>query len=116
FVVLFNQHHSVRHQSELLRLTAERRAERLETRLEDLLNRLNVGVYRCLQDGRLINANPAFLRIYGINPQVDPCTLNLSQFFDLESDGVEFMKILKQEGRVQERHMRHMRFDRTPIW
>lgn len=33
--------------------------------LESLVNRLNVGVYRIAGDGRLIEANPAFLRLLG---------------------------------------------------
>ncbi|MHB1560221.1 MAG: PAS domain S-box protein [Isosphaeraceae bacterium] len=35
--------------------------------LESLVNRLNVGIYRIAADGRLIEANPAFLRLLGFS-------------------------------------------------
>jgi signal transduction histidine kinase len=53
----------IREQAELLRADAERRAASLETRMQALLNRLEVGVYRSSPEGELLDANPAFLRL-----------------------------------------------------
>jgi signal transduction histidine kinase len=53
----------IRQQAELLRADAERRAASLETRMQALLNRLEVGVYRSTPEGELLDANPAFLRL-----------------------------------------------------
>lgn len=116
FVELFHKGRSLRKQSESLRLAAERRADRLEDRLESLLNRLNVGVFRCALDGQMINANPAFMRIYGINPTVDPQTLSMSQFYLDERDRTALHEQLQREGRVQEWHVHHRRLDGALIW
>lgn len=116
FVDLFNKTKAIKLQSETLRLAAERRADRLENRLESLLNRLNVGIFRCTVDGRLISANPAFLRIYGINPSVDPQTLGMSQFYLDQNDRRILSERLLHDGRVQEWHVRHRRLDGGVIW
>ena len=116
FVDLFNKTRAIHNQSEKLRVAAERRADRLETRLESLLNRLNVGVFRCTLNDRIIGANPAFLRIYGINPTVDPRTLNMSQFYQHDQDRQSISEQLQRSGRVQEWHVRHRRLDGTLIW
>jgi two-component system, cell cycle sensor histidine kinase and response regulator CckA len=47
------------------KVESERRAARLETRLQSLLNRLEVGVFRAGPTGEVIEANPAFYRIIG---------------------------------------------------
>jgi len=44
---------------------ARRRAAQLQQRLEDLLNRLDVGVFRVTIDCELLDCNPAFLRLMG---------------------------------------------------
>lgn len=116
FVDLFNKAKSIRLQSEALRLAAERRADRLEDRLESLLNRLNVGIFRCTLGGQLISANPAFMRIYGINPSVDPQTLDMSQFYLDENDRRIINERLQHDGRIQEWHVHHRRLDGSRIW
>ncbi len=42
---------------------AERRAAELQVRLNSLLTRLNIGVYRVHASGKLLDSNPAFLRL-----------------------------------------------------
>ncbi len=116
FVDLFNKTRAIHYQSEKLRVAAERRADRLETRLESLLNRLNVGVFRCMLDGRIIAANPAFMRIYGVNPNVDPRTMSMSQFYLVDSDRQGLTEALHRTGRIHEWHVRHRRLDGVQIW
>ncbi len=116
FVDLFNKGRAIRRQSEALRQAAEQRADRLEDRLESLLNRLNVGIFRCTLGGQVISANPAFLRIYGINPAVDPKTLSMSQFYLDEGERRQLNERLKRDGRVQEWHVHHRCLDGTWIW
>ncbi len=45
---------------------AHRKVAGLETRLQTLLNNLNVGVYRLQADGTLLEGNPAFFRLLGL--------------------------------------------------
>ncbi len=65
FIELYKKTEQVKRQADWLRAEAERRAAVLETRLQGLLNRLNVGVFRATLDGRFIEANPAFLALVG---------------------------------------------------
>ena len=116
FVDLFKKGVAIRRTSEALRQAAERRADHLEDRLESLLNRLNVGIFRCALNGQLINANPAFMRIYGVNPAVDPKTLMMSQFYLDENDRRILNERLQRDGRVQEWHVHHRRLDGAHIW
>lgn len=64
----------------LNRVTATRKATRLENRLQSLLNQLNVGVFRANSEGVLVEYNNAFLRLLGLTPsQVE--AKNLSELF-----------------------------------
>ncbi len=53
--------------STLQRIESQRRAALLEMRLQTLLNRLNVGVFRSTLDGHLLEGNTSFLRLLGVN-------------------------------------------------
>lgn len=53
--------------SALERAAVERRAIHIETRLQFLLNRLNIGVFRATQDGELLEGNAGFLRLLRVN-------------------------------------------------
>jgi PAS domain S-box-containing protein len=48
-------------------VTSQRRADELESRLHSLLNDLEVGVYRLLSDGSLLEGNPAFWRLLNVD-------------------------------------------------
>lgn len=48
------------------RTQAEQRAATLQTELESLLNRLNVGVFRLTRAGKLVQGNKAFLNLFGV--------------------------------------------------
>ncbi len=63
FIDLTRKNRLIAHHAELLRKEAEKRADELENRLHNLLNRLDVGVFRASTDGELLEANPALLRL-----------------------------------------------------
>jgi signal transduction histidine kinase len=46
---------------------AQRRADELQVRVNSLLTQLNIGVYRADRNGRLIDSNPAFLKLLGVD-------------------------------------------------
>lgn len=48
---------------------ARRKAEMLRSRLERLLRQLNVGVFRCTPEGRLLEANAAFWQVLRMDTQ-----------------------------------------------
>ena len=116
FIDLFKKSRETQRQAELLRKQAERRASSLEIRLDDLLNRLNVGVFSATRDGVLLSANPAFFRLFGINLATDPETFNLAKLYPQEADRAQLIARLDSAGQVQDYHVRQRHLDGTLIW
>ena len=116
FIDLFRMRREIEQRGNELRQEAEQRAEHLETRLESLLNRLQVGVFRSTPDGELISANPAFFHLYGINPAIDPSSINLSQFYLEGEDRRQLLEEVRRTGSVHERHVHQRRLDGRLIW
>jgi PAS domain S-box-containing protein len=116
FIELFKKAREAQRQGEWLRKLAERRASTLEVRLDNLLNRLNVGVFNATSDGVLISANPAFFQLFGINPAIDPATFNLARLYPQEADHEQLIALLKSEGQVQDYHVRQRNLDGTLMW
>lgn len=71
FLDLFDKTLEVQAQSEQLRRQAEQRAASLEIRLHEMLDRLNVGVFRSTTEGQLLEVNPAFRMLIGLEPAED---------------------------------------------
>lgn len=67
--------------SALERTKIEQRAIHIENRLQFLLNRLDVGVFRATQAGELLEGNAAFLRLLQVNSLPEAQTIYLQQLF-----------------------------------
>ena len=113
---LFLKSRDIERRTNALRQEAECRAEQLESRLEGLLNSLNVGVFRMDMNSIIISANPAFLRIFGVAQTVDIRTVNRDQFYINKDDHAAIMDKLRSEGGVRDQHVRQRRIDGTLIW
>ena len=94
--------------SALNRAETQQRADRLEMRLQALLNRLNVGVFRSTVDGHILEGNAAFLRLLGGKSLQDVQASNWQELF---SPPDEVLQQLNQEREVQLR-----RADGSYIW
>lgn len=86
-----------------------RRANFFEHRLQSLLNQLNVGVFRAIPDGQLLEVNSAFLRVLGLN-SVD----------ELQSH-TGFAEIFSKAGDItpqqrRERELKLRKADGSSIW
>lgn len=64
----------------LERSQERKRSFLLDLRLQSLLERLNVGVFRALPDGRLLEANSAFLRLIGLDAFPTEQEVNLNDY------------------------------------
>ena len=71
-------------QAALDRAEARRGEARLETRLQTLLDQSNVGVFRTTLDGRLLEVNPAFLRLLGHASLEDINRLDIRSLLSLD--------------------------------
>ena len=113
---LYVKSRDVEHRATALRQEAEQRAKHLETSLESLLNRLEVGVFSMAMDGRLISANPAFMRIFGIPPGTDVRTIDPKQFYINEEDHAATLVKLRADGGLHDQHVMRRRIDGSQIW
>jgi len=95
--------------SVLERNETRQRASFLENRLQSLLNQLNVGVFRAIPDGRLLEVNSAFLSLLRLDSleEIESNT-NLNEIFSRSRD------ITPQKRR--ERELRIQRKDGSYIW
>ncbi len=89
--------------SALERVAIQRKAANTEIRLQTLLNQLNVGVYRLKLDGSLLEANPAFLRLLGLNSlAVIQAGQSLEPYFQ-PGDYAQLLTHLKQSELLRDR-------------
>ncbi len=116
FIDLFKKTLQVRRQGEWLRAEAERRAAQLETRLQLLLNRLDLGVFRSTWDGRMVEANPAFMRLLGFPPGSDLRQVNMRSLYVLPRERDEMVNDLKVHGQTREHEVQLRRRDGSIIW
>jgi PAS domain S-box-containing protein len=96
----------------LERATAHRKVAGLEARLQQLTNQLNVGVYRLSSKGVLLEANPAFMRLLGVNSAAD---LSLESYFNPD-DYALLLSQLQQNGEARDREIELRRADGELIW
>ncbi len=116
FVDLFRKNCEIKRQSDLLRIESEHRMASLENRLDDLLNRLHVGVYRLTRQGVLISANPSFYLLFGIDPVTAPQPLNFPLLYLNDDDRTAIAGLLEIAGEVVEYPVRQCRPDGTVRW
>jgi|GEM_PF-3489023 len=94
--------------SALQRAESQQQAKRLEMRLQGLLNRLNVGVFRSTLDGYLLEGNTAFLRLLGVTSLQEAQTIGLQELFRQPEE--------ERQGLNSEREVQLRRADGSRIW
>jgi PAS domain S-box-containing protein len=99
---------SVAVRAALERAESKRKTERLEMRLETLLNRLNVGVFRSTLDGYLLEGNAAFLRLLAVSSLQEAQTLDLPELL--------WQADVELQGSVSEREVQLRRADGSSLW
>lgn len=95
----------------LNRLKLSRRVRHVEDRLQRLLDRVKLGVFRMNARGRLIDANPALLKLLGISSVHDSVRINLREVLGVA--GLETESSLQRFG-VKE--VRIPRADGSSVW
>jgi len=114
FIDLFKKSAQVKYQAELLHAAAERRADQLDTRLRSLLNRIDVGVFRAELDGSIIEANPAFFRLLGLENGI--ATPNLASLYSPTRARNELLSPLRATGTEREPEVQMRRANGDTIW
>ncbi len=94
----------------------ERRAARLEGRLQELLNRLNVGVFRATATGLALDWNQALLRILGLPADTRPLLLNLREWSLCPAPVEEHLQLLRERSQPLEREQEVVGRDGVARW
>ena len=94
----------------------ERRAARLEGRLQELLNRLNVGVFRATATGLALDWNQALLRILGVSAHKHLTRLNLHDWNLCPAPIEEHLQLLRQRSQPLEREQEVVGRDGVARW
>lgn len=116
FTDLFKKNREIKRQSDLLKMESEHRVASLENRLDCLLNRLHVGVYRLTNEGVLISANNSFYQLFAIDPLVMVHPLNFFERYLEKNDRTAITERLEAAGHVQEYPVCQSRADGTVRW
>jgi PAS domain S-box-containing protein len=95
-------------------------AKQLSTRnerwLKTLLECVGVGVFRATLDERVIDANPAALRLLGLNSMEEALQLHLPAHFMNSGAGPELFQHLKNDGKLRTRVVEFKRLDGATVW
>ncbi|HKP96930.1 MAG TPA: ATP-binding protein [Fibrobacteria bacterium] len=100
-----------------LELAGERsRTRHLDFRLQDLLSRLNVGVCRAALDGRVLYANPAFFRIFGLPHGGAASNLDMNALIPMPMEPAALREELTRHGQVRLPETKVGTAADKPIW
>jgi len=98
------------------RAEQDQQVARSEPWLQTLLERANIGVFRSTLDERLIEANPAVLRLLGVKTLEEALRVDLpTHFFHSEKRG-ELEHQLTEKGELQARVVEVERPDGSKVW
>ena len=101
----------------LERTETEHQIARSEPWLQTLLDRANVGVFRSTLDERLIEANPALLRLLGVNSLKEALQVDLpSHFLGTAGGRADLLQRLNSAGELEARVIELDRPDGTTVW
>jgi PAS domain S-box-containing protein len=89
---------------------------RSEPWLQTLLDRANVGVFRSTLDERLIEANPAVLRLLGVSSLQEALRVDLPTHFMHAESRPDLLQRLNEDGELQARVVELRRTDGTSVW
>lgn len=98
------------------RAEARHKAAHLEIRLNSLLNQLEVGVFRAALDGRLLEANQAFLQLLGVNTLLQAQNFRLSDIFPRSQEILQYQEERSPQDQLQSWEGQFYRDDGTTLW
>ncbi len=98
------------------RATTDRLVARSEPWLQTLLDRANVGVFRSTPDQRLIEANPALLRLLGVDSVEEALRVDLPIHYFRAETRADLMQQLNTAGELQARVVEFERPDGSTVW
>jgi len=87
-----------------------------ETKYRELVNNLNVGIYRSTVEGRFLDANPAFLKMFGFRDFPEISGLLWPSLYADPLQRKSFLNEIMQQGFVKNWEVLFKRKDGDPFW
>ncbi|MDI6632479.1 MAG: PAS domain S-box protein, partial [Thermoanaerobacteraceae bacterium] len=87
-----------------------------EERYRRLFDEALTGNYITGPDGTILLCNPAFARIFGFPSVAHAAGANLFSFFPSVEEKEEFLRLVRQHGRLELRESKRLRRDGREIW
>jgi diguanylate cyclase (GGDEF)-like protein/PAS domain S-box-containing protein len=87
-----------------------------EERYRQLFARNLAGVFRSTADGRLLDCNDAFVRLYGYGSREELLATSTSALYETPEDRSSFLKALKANGTLVNQEGRARRRDGSIVW
>lgn len=94
----------------------KRKITGLESRLQGLLNQLNVGVFRLTLDGSLLEANPAFWSLLGHSKESPAQDIQSLNSYFLPQDYVQLLKELNEQQQIRDCEVQLRQAEGNLIW
>ncbi len=98
------------------RTASRARVSAVEARLESLLTRLDVGVFRTTVSGRLLEANPALVDLLGFQTLPDALASDCAAMYQDPEDRVALVSQLRQTGALRKHETQMRRVDDRLVW
>jgi len=96
--------------------THRKRVATPQTRYQRLFDAMPVGMFRSNFDGRLLDANPALVRMLGLPSREALLAMNVAQLFAAGHDGSFWRELLDREGVLSGAELELRRADGARIW
>ena len=98
------------------RKAAEAALQASEARYRTLHRNIPVGLFRTTPRGRLVSANPAFLRMFGYETEAHLQKAAVSALYREPRDREAFIRALERDGEVAAMEIAFLRRDGTLFW
>jgi len=89
-----------------------------EERYRTLIENIPIAVNRTTPppNGRILMANPAFLRMFGISPEEEITKIDPAKYYFNAADREQFSKTLLSQGSLTGYEIQFQKADGTPVW
>jgi len=105
--------------SVISRITTEFSFRKSEEKYRDIYEHSVAGLFKTAPDGRLLDANDAFARMFGYPDAAEMLALGLDvgkQLYADPADRDQFLSTIDRKGKVENYEARTLRRDGTPFW
>ncbi|GAH58911.1 unnamed protein product, partial [marine sediment metagenome] len=87
-----------------------------ELRYQKLFERVPIGLYRTSLDGRILDANPALLRMLGYDDKESLLSINAEELYVYPEDRESWTRMMERNGVIRGFEMQLRRLDDKIIW